>query len=187
MKMKMRAFLKFFLLPALFFVSCGDPAAPIDEEDPPEDEPTETVTITAGEIDQTLFAEADDEDDQGGDTSETGGSEEPQKVAKAEVAFTTTAPWTSTIEEPTRAPNSWIKLTPDSGSAAGDYDVVIEIQPNYSGADRSASVVILCGGARSVIKINQKAVTKTNEKPKLPDLAPGGATEDLGWGKTTEL
>lgn len=172
----MRKLLVFFLSIGAIVVGCGDPA-PTEEEEVPE-----AVTIIEGEIDQTLFAEPPTTSG-GGDNG--GGTEPVTEVAKAEVKFEAPAPWTSTIGEGTRAASDWVKMIPASGPA-GANDVVIEVQPNYSGADRDATITILCGTGRSKISIKQKAVTQAGSVPIAP-LSPNGGVDNLSDGGKKEV
>ncbi|MDR1154481.1 MAG: BACON domain-containing protein [Bacteroidales bacterium] len=92
------------------------------------------------------------------------------------VTFTTAGAWTSSITE-TTAPvkslslksvqdASWISISPSSGDRAGSYTVTISLEPNLTGADRTAVITITCGDSEITITVMQKA-TKEDGSPAL--------------------
>lgn len=87
------------------------------------------------------------------------------------VSFTTTGPWTSVIQETTRTRSAstvkpdWISISPESGKEAGDYTIQIALSTNYTGEDRSATIIILCGDSKITITITQKGEDEKGEKP----------------------
>lgn len=89
---------------------------------------------------------------------------------KSGVTFTTKGAWTSSIAETTQksAGNSqsgWVSITPDRGDKADTYTISITLSPNYTGADRSATITIVCGNDKIEIKVTQSAVTDEGKKP----------------------
>ena len=107
-------------------------------------------------LDQTVYA--DDE------TGESG------------VRITTLAPWWSAVRDVTanataetarNAPN-WVSVSPESGGA-GTYTLTISLEPNTTGANRSAEISII--SAETVIRINitQQGVTECGYIPQPDD------------------
>jgi hypothetical protein len=91
------------------------------------------------------------------------------------VTFTTTGAWTSSITE-TTAPvkslslksaqdASWISISPSSGDRAGSYTVTITLEPNLTGADRTAVITITCGDSEITITVTQKATKEDGTAP----------------------
>lgn len=80
------------------------------------------------------------------------------------VSFATKDAWTSSISA------SWVTISPDHGDAAGAYTITIGLQPNTTGADRSAKIAISCDGTTITVNITQKAVNKdgTAYNPNAP-------------------
>lgn len=88
--------------------------------------------------------------------SQTVGSE---SVAANAVSFTTSGPWTSDISQTRSTANpeiNWITVAPDHGDAAGDYTMEITLQPNDTGADRSADIKIFCGDDTITVSVTQR-------------------------------
>ena len=76
------------------------------------------------------------------------------------VRFTTTGPWTSSIDEVAAkggAPD-WVSISPAEGSAAGEYNVQITLIPNDKAEARRAQIKILCDGSVITITVEQKGV-----------------------------
>ena len=95
---------------------------------------------------------------------------------KSGVSFTTTSAWTSRIS--TSAPSAqsaqmnapanssaWVSISPDHGNSAGKYTIVIALETNTTGADRSATIAILCDGTEITINVMQKGTTEDGEVP----------------------
>lgn len=90
------------------------------------------------------------------------------------LSFTTTGPWTSTITEVTTKSGtkaatksetvSWISITPDHGDVAGKYDISINLEPNLTGEDRSATITVTCAGEEMNITITQKGIVESGEQ-----------------------
>ncbi len=87
--------------------------------------------------------------------------------------------WTATIEETvtkaTRASNvSWLRLTVNGAEtysgAAGTFTIVINIDPNTTGKDRTATITIDCGGEQVKITVMQKGVKEDNTPLTNKDL-----------------
>ena len=75
------------------------------------------------------------------------------------VSFTTTGAWTSSTSA------DWISISPNNGSSEGNYTVGIILAINTTGADRTATVSILCNGDRITIYVTQKGKTEDGEVP----------------------
>jgi len=92
-----------------------------------------------------------------------------QTDGKSEVTFVTAGAWTSSITEGTTKSTkggvaTWLSISPDRGNAAGEYTIVIRLEPNYTNSDRSATVTITCNDMDITIAVTQKA-TKEDGKP----------------------
>jgi len=88
---------------------------------------------------------------------------------KSGVTFVTTGAWTSTITEGTAKSTkagtiTWLTIDPDHGNTAGKYTIVISLEPNATGADRTATITITCNGTDITITVTQKG-TKENGEP----------------------
>lgn len=91
--------------------------------------------------------------------------------AKSGVKFTTAGAWTSSIKE-TRSQkdastdaSEWISISPDRGTAAGDYTMNITLKTNYTGKDRAATITIVSGGSNISITVTQVAKTEEGDIP----------------------
>ncbi|RKD91687.1 BACON domain-containing protein [Mangrovibacterium diazotrophicum] len=82
-----------------------------------------------------------------------------QTQGESELVFSTTAVWT-TSELP-----DWLSITPDNGSGAGDYTVSISLLVNYTGEDRSASILISCKETTITVNVTQMSVTEDGSVP----------------------
>ena len=87
------------------------------------------------------------------------------------VRITTFAPWRSEITDVTSRTNTatrntadWVSISPESGGI-GTYTIVINLEPNFSGNDRSAVIAIISGGTTIRISITQQGVTEEGEVP----------------------
>ena len=85
--------------------------------------------------------------------------------------FVTAGAWSSTITEGSvkstkSGTASWLSINPDRGSAAGTYSIVISIDPNLTGAERSATITVKCGDTEISIVVTQKT-TKEDGEPYL--------------------
>lgn len=92
------------------------------------------------------------------------------------VSFTTKGAWVSSIENNTVkaatdsiSQTDWVSITPDSGNKADKYDVAINLKPNYTGAKRSAKIIINCDGDKVEINVTQDAVTQDGKLPEGKD------------------
>lgn len=91
----------------------------------------------------------------------------------AVTSFTTTGAWTSSIVETTKSKSSmlksgtldWISIDPASGDKAGTYNVSIILEPNTTGADRTAIITITCKGEEIKVTVTQKGTTQGGEVP----------------------
>jgi len=75
------------------------------------------------------------------------------------VSFTTTGAWTSSTSA------DWISISPNNGSSEGNYTISIILAINTTGADRTATITILCKGDRITISVTQKGKTEDGEVP----------------------
>lgn len=117
-----------------------------------DDGETSAITVTnQTELEQTVYAD--------------------NTTGKSDITFTTTSAWTSSINEtsPTRSDKTpspkWISITPASGDRAGSYTISISLSKNLTGAKRSATITIICGGERITISITQEATTEEGKEP----------------------
>jgi hypothetical protein len=127
-----------------------------------EKEPPKALELTGGQTTQSVFAD--------------------QHQAQSKVSFKSGGAWKSSISEGTRA-GTWITINPSSGSTAGDYTITITLDMNYTGADRTATITIICGDEEITITVTQKATTEDGvipEDPEKPseDVAVTGVTLD---------
>ncbi len=93
---------------------------------------------------------------------------------KSGVTFTTSGAWTSSIVETTQKSTGntqadWVSISPDNGNKAGTYTISISLSPNYTGADRSSTITIVCGNDKIEIKVTQTGKTATGEIPEEND------------------
>lgn len=146
----MKQFVKFAILCLLalpFLVACSN-----DDNNPSE----QTIIIDSSQQkDQNVYAD--------------------QQKGTSDVHFTTLGPWTSSISETQVKSNNrssspdWISISPDKGTLAGDYNISINLKPNYTGTKRSATIAINCNGGTVNINISQDAKTETGEIPTDPE------------------
>ena len=131
----------------------------------------------------------------GNETIEAGA--EPGKQS---ISFTADEAWTATVEESgnTRAGGSnveWLKLTRGGvetySGAAGTITLDAELETNYSGAARSAMIIIAYGTTRTTYRVTQSATNADGEIPvertatvELYLAGTGPATIDWGDGQT---
>ena len=78
--------------------------------------------------------------------------------------FTATESWNTYIDYGTavRSGNEWITLDPASGGA-GDVTMEITLEPNTTGADRSATIRIICGETTLEIVIVQRGTENNGD------------------------
>ena len=77
------------------------------------------------------------------------------------LSFVAASDWTSTVSETTpttKNADSWLKLDPDHGGA-GSYTINIILEPNDTGASRSAVITISCGGTQITVSVTQEATS----------------------------
>lgn len=83
------------------------------------------------------------------------------------IKFTATASWTATVKDATITRNSevdWLSLNMYSGDA-GEYTLTMTLQPNLTGQDRVAEIVITCADTVIRIRVEQKGTKADGEKP----------------------
>ena len=79
-------------------------------------------------------------------------------LAAEGVTFTTTGAWTSQIVPSTKGSQPmWVSISPDHGDEAGTYTITITLEANDTGEDRTADIIITCGGQKITISITQVA------------------------------
>lgn len=85
------------------------------------------------------------------------------------VSITTAGPWTSSIStsdsQTKAAGNTWAGISPDHGDAAGTYTIAVTLQPNMTGADRTATIRIRCNGDEIIITVRQKGTKEDGKTP----------------------
>ncbi len=125
-----------------------------------------------------------------------------QTDGKSGVTFVTTGPWTSTIKEGTlksvkAGTDPWVSIDPASGDKAGTYTITIKLEPNATGEDRSANIIITCDGTDITITVTQKGIKEDGtkyERPKQMSMSvyhffsfrvAGSGTATIDWGDGT--
>jgi hypothetical protein len=97
-----------------------------------------------------------------------------EKTTGAGFTFTAKAAWTVSVVETRASSVEWLKLMINSqesySGSAGTFNVVIELEPNTSGATRSAVITITSGG-------DTISITVTQEGTAAP--APGKTVESI--------
>jgi len=94
----------------------------------------------------------------------------------------TAGAWSSTITEGSAKSTksstvSWLSIAPSSGAAAGTYPIVISLEPNLTGAERSATITIKCGDMEISIVVTQKTTKENGETyVKAPTLTTAEAS-----------
>jgi hypothetical protein len=102
------------------------------------------------------------------------------------VQFTTAGAWTSSIAISgnivpvpgsmstthtealplsTSGTNTWISIEPNSGDKAGNYDVTLNLEPNFTGETRSAVVTLVSEGQETNISVTQQSTAETGYVP----------------------
>jgi endonuclease/exonuclease/phosphatase family metal-dependent hydrolase len=83
------------------------------------------------------------------------------KTSGSGVTFTTTGAWTTSIAEAseTSAAPAWLSISPSSsGDKAGTYTLVLTLEQNFTGSDRTAVITIVCADTEIAVTITQKSV-----------------------------
>lgn len=124
----------------------------------------------------SLLAGCSSSDDDNGKITLPNESEKTQSAYADDAStggfsFTATADWTATVTE-TRASNvEWLRLLNNGNETysggAGQHTLTIELDPNYSGQTRTASIVINCDGEKITISVTQDKATESGIVPKL--------------------
>ena len=114
--------------------------------------------------------------DKGGDDSPITGYDRKQlnqtlyaDQTEGSFSFTATESWTTRITDLTpgqraAASDIWITLDPSQGEA-GTVKMKITLTPNLTGADRKATIRIVCGDTTITITIEQKATNGGGDEP----------------------
>ena len=95
-----------------------------------------------------------------------------QTAGNSEIFFSTNDAWNSAITDESRAEApTWVRINPDHGDAAGDYDIRVETDPNTAEESRTAFIEITCGTNSILITITQPGTDgeDTNE-PDEPNI-----------------
>jgi len=82
------------------------------------------------------------------------------------ITFVTTGAWTSSITEKTpksTKSGTWLSMNPYFGNAAGTYTITIKLEPNATGVERTALIILTCNDTDIHINITQKATTEDGE------------------------
>ena len=120
----------------------------------------------------TCFFSCSD-DDENESIRLTGNTETSQVVYADEtnkpegIKFTATASWTATVKNVPTTRNSevnWLSLNMYSGDA-GEYTLTMTLQPNLTGQDRGAEIIITCADTVIRIRVEQKGTKADGEKP----------------------
>lgn len=137
--------LQLMLLPLLILSACSD-----------DDKGDSTIIIAKDQQNQTAFAD---------DTDKT-------------IRFTATQDWRTEVDytgtKATDAAEKWVTLDPPSGEA-GEVTVKVTLSTNYTGADRRATIRIVCGGTTITVIIEQKGLDEEGNIPDedhKPDVTP---------------
>ncbi|MDR0973641.1 MAG: hypothetical protein LBM61_06620 [Prevotellaceae bacterium] len=120
----------------------------------------EPIVWNDGEISQTVYAD--------------------QTNGATGISFNTTGAWTSAIE----SEGDWISISPDHGDSRGGQFVQLTLRKNYSGADRSAVITILCEGTPFIIDVLQLATNKGGELLPKVDVGTNDPTQTLYANET---
>ena len=151
---------------------------------------TYTVTLKATDKESDISGEIDPWED-GGTTPVTGEETEaePQRInlwandTETSLEFTATGPWTANVTEGgnTRAGGSevyWIELWsehwPTYEGPAGEQSLFIELQPNFSGVERQATITIDDGNTRMISHVVQATTMENGLHPLPYHPAPDG-------------
>jgi hypothetical protein len=141
--------------------------------DPTEETPKAITVADSKSLTQAVFAD--------------------ESKGESGVTFITTGAWTSEITtvsavsatakssqmRAATATSDWISIDPASGDKAGSYTIAINLVPNSTGADRSATVKIVCEDTEISISVTQKA---TKEDGTVPDDNPSVITATVENG-----
>ena len=134
-----------FLAAALTFAACNDEKG--------GETPGESIQITGGATEQVVYAD------------ETGAGD------GGSVTFTTTGPWHAEVVDASegRATRSveWVRLSQESGDAAGEYTIEITLAVNTTGRDRKAEIRITCGETVITITVEQRGTTEAGKPVRL--------------------
>lgn len=91
-----------------------------------------------------------------------------------EVNFSTSDAWTSSIN----TTESWISYSPTSGDASGSYTITITLEPNDTGAARSATITLTCAGQPRTINITQSSMSLADSEAGTFFIGVAGESND---------
>ena len=90
--------------------------------------------------------------------------------------FVATQSWTAEVKE-TRSGLSWLRLLNNGKETyeggAGSFTLQIELDANFTGETRKATIVVQCGESKITITVTQDAKTEEGEVPKDPHPVTG--------------
>lgn len=115
-----------------------------------DDNSSDSISISKDQLNQNAYA----------DDSEKGITFTAQEAWKTEINYNSATKATDT--------SNWITLDPPSGEA-GTVTVKILLSPNYTGADRKATIRIICGSSSITVTIEQKGQTEEGNTPVDPE------------------
>jgi len=113
------------------------------------------------------------------------------ETAGFNIDFVATGAWTSAITEGTTAKSTksetdlWLSIEPDYGADAGEYTIVITLEPNTTGEDRAATIILTCNSEDTTIEISQMSTTESGEVYELPKTVSVGEQEGTLTAETT--
>ncbi|MDR1527842.1 MAG: RagB/SusD family nutrient uptake outer membrane protein [Dysgonamonadaceae bacterium] len=81
------------------------------------------------------------------------------------INFTTIGTWIASVSEPAYPDKkpTWISISPDNGSEAGNYTLSISVEPNLTRTERTAVITISCEQKSVEISVTQKATKRNGE------------------------
>lgn len=140
-------------------------------DDTPKDEPGggEPAKITLPDASEKIQAAYADEETTGGFT------------------FTAETDWTASVKENAPMPSahmpaakasgaSWLRLLRDGtetyGGKAGTHTLTVSLEQNFTGAARSATITVACGGDKITVSATQAGTTLDGDVPVDPDPDP---------------
>lgn len=116
----------------------------------------------------------------------------PSSVAAGPEGATQTISLTANYDWTAKASESWIQVSPASGSN-GSASLTISIQPNTTGQARKGSVTVSCRSLTRTVSVSQAAnltqalvIKHTNASFRVPSFTGSGLTGKVQWGDGAE-
>ncbi len=82
---------------------------------------------------------------------------------------------------------SWLRLLLNGeetySGGAGSYTLAIELDPNYTGSDRSATITVTCAGTTITVTVTQNGKTANGEVPEEPVAVTGVLINGVVWAE----